>query len=65
MEESAYRDRLIEAVHEEFVDYCKENHITTGDIESARLEELSEAFVERGFGVPVSDETEESKEKFK
>ena len=57
-EESADRDRLVDIVYDEMVAFCKEEDITTDDISTPMLERLADGFVERGLGVPPSDETE-------
>jgi hypothetical protein len=57
-EESAERDRLVDLVYDEMVSFCRENDITEDELSTPALEQLAEGFVERGLGVPTSDETE-------
>lgn len=56
-EESHDRDRLVDVVYDEMVEFCQENDITTDDISTPMLERLAEGFVTRGLGVPESDDT--------
>lgn len=61
-EQSHARDRLVDVVYEEMVEYCEMNDITTDDVGTDELEELAEGFVKRGFGVSESRSTRQSKE---
>ena len=63
-EESSDRDRMVDVVYDEMVEFCQEEGITTDDISTPMLERLADGFVARGFGVPESDETVFAKGKF-
>jgi hypothetical protein len=63
-EESADRERLVDVVYDEMVAYCKENDITSNEVDTPTLERLAEGFVERGFGVPPSYKTLSAKGKY-
>lgn len=56
-ESSPDRDRMVDAVYDEFAHYCRENDIGEDDISTPVLRRLAEGFVERGFGLPPSEET--------
>lgn len=57
-EESADRDRMVDVVYDEMAGFCKDEGITEDELSTPMLERLAEGFVERGLGVPPSDETE-------
>lgn len=58
MESSKERDEVVDAVYDVFAKYCRDNDITEDDISTPMLEQIAEGVVERGLGVPVSEETE-------
>lgn len=64
-EQSKHRDRLVSETYKRFMRYCNENDITTNEISYDTLEELSEAFVDRGLGVGRSTQTQEAIDAFK
>lgn len=56
-EESADRDRLVDVVYDEMAGYCMDNDITEDDISTPMLEQIAEGVVERGLGIPPSEDT--------
>jgi len=47
--EDVDRDRLVEAVHREMLDYCQKNNVTLDEVGSDELWELADGFVTRGL----------------
>ena len=64
-EQSVDSDRLVELVYDEMVSFCRGEEITEDDISTPKLERLAEGVVERGLGVPESDETAIAKGKYR
>jgi len=56
-EQSVDRDRLVDVVYDEMAGYCMDNDITEDEISTPTLEALAEGLVERGLGVPPSEDT--------
>jgi hypothetical protein len=64
-EESHDRDRMVDIIYDEMVEYCRENDITEDDVSTPTLERLAEGFVERGFGIGPSDSTLDAKGRYR
>ncbi|AGM11540.1 hypothetical protein M199_gp126 [Halogranum tailed virus 1] len=58
------RDRLVNLVYDEMVAYCRKANISIDDISNDELEQLAEAFVDRGFS-RTSEEARKADERFK
>lgn len=43
------RDRMINMVFDEMVEYCEDNGISLDELSNEELEEIAEGFVARGF----------------
>lgn len=63
-EASHDRDRMVDIIYDEMVEYCRENDITETDVSTPTLERLAEGFVERGFGIGPSAETLSSRGRY-
>lgn len=59
LEESPERERLVDVVFEEMVEYCERNDIHLNELDNDDLSDLADSFVERGFGIPPSKEGDE------
>jgi len=57
IESGKERDELIDVVYDVFAGYCMDNDITEDEISTPTLEALAEGLVERGLGVPPSEDT--------
>ncbi len=64
-EESHDRDRMVDIIYDEMVEFCRANDITEDDLSTPTLERLAEGFVERGFGVGPSERTALAKGKYR
>lgn len=60
--ESADRDRMVDVVYDEFIEYCKNNNITEDELSAEEMEELAEGFVDRGLSF---SQTKELQNRFK
>lgn len=60
-EQSTDHERLVDVIYDEMVEFCRDNDITLDDISNDEMEQVAEGFVQRGFGVPESDETATSR----
>jgi len=54
--ESADRDRMVNVVYDEFVQYCEDNGITEDELSTEEVEELAEGFVDRGLSFSQTEE---------
>lgn len=46
---STDRDRMVDLVYDEMVEYCRSNDIPENEISTTEIERLAEGFVSRGF----------------
>lgn len=59
-EASVDRERLMWAIFDEMQAFARSEGITIDDVSHDEMEQLADAFVERGLAVPRSDETRQA-----